>query len=152
MDLPISVLLATYKGVAEAVARTFVEHLPDTATPPRVFHLLPADFDPVDYGKTIFVGDDVCVRREILGRVSNLYLVVEGGPGTKHEAAVAMAQNATLVPVGRSGGCVGALYSHLKKPKFASDGDWQILGRPDASPGTVASAVIQIVKACCLQS
>lgn len=101
-----------------------------------ILQLLPTDFDPADYGKTIFVGDDVAIRREVLGQVSVLYLVVEGGPGTEHEAAVAMANNATLVPVGRSGGCAKELYSQLNNPKFASDGDWQILGESRCRPGS----------------
>ena len=67
------------------------------------------DFDSIDYGKAIFIGSDVADRRGIPGRVPYLYLVIEGGPGTEHEAAVVTFQGVTLVPVGRSGGWAAQL-------------------------------------------
>lgn len=41
---------------------------------------------------TLFAGSDMAERREILARLSPLYLAVEGGPGTVHEGRVAIAR------------------------------------------------------------
>jgi hypothetical protein len=76
----LAIVTGGMEGVGETVARTFFDCLPHAVAYTRVFHLLPVDFDPIDFGRTIFVGEDVAIRREVLGRVSNLYLVIEGGP------------------------------------------------------------------------
>jgi hypothetical protein len=148
----LSIITGGMEGAGETVARSFSDRLPVADVSMRILHLLPVEFDPTDYGKTIFVGEDVAVRREVLGRVSNLYLVIEGGPGTEHEAAVAMAQDAALLPVGRSGGCAAQLYSQLQKPNFAAINTWQTLGDAHATPDAVADAIYEIVQAFFRQS
>ncbi|MCP4171630.1 MAG: hypothetical protein GY758_12755 [Fuerstiella sp.] len=91
------------------MTRTFSQCLSDSVADPRILRLLHVDFDSIDYGKAIFIGSDVADRRGIPGRVPYLYLVIEGGPGTEHEAAVVTFQGVTLVPVGRSGGWAAQL-------------------------------------------
>ena len=63
--------------------------------------------------ETLFAGSDMKERREILGRLSGLFVLVEGGPGVEHEADVAAARGAALIPVGRSGGYAAALYGRI---------------------------------------
>jgi predicted Rossmann-fold nucleotide-binding protein len=57
-----------------------------------VFHVLPEGARAPNYGRTFFAGQDMFERREVLGRLGSLYLAIEGGPGTAHEAQVAGTQ------------------------------------------------------------
>jgi hypothetical protein len=84
-------------------------------------------------------------RREVLGRVSRLYLAIEGGPGTIHEGQVALSRGAVVIPVGRSGGYAGELYPTLPRPAFAPEENWRVLGHPKVTPDEVAKAVHDLV-------
>jgi hypothetical protein len=86
-------------------------------------------------------------RREALGRLAEACVIVEGGPATDHEARVAAAAGSLLVPVGRSGGCAGALWSSLVCPSLAKEPTWHTLNDPNASPTRVAASVFEIVSA-----
>jgi uncharacterized protein (DUF2236 family) len=86
-------------------------------------------------------------RREILGRLAELYVVVEGGPGTEHEARVAAANGSVLVPVGRSGGHAGALFARMGRPALAEEQTWRTLGDFEAIPAKIAASVLEIVNA-----
>src|SRR5262249_55982329 len=92
------------EGVGGATGRSFFQACRESGQEPRVYHVLPEGEEVWDYGQTLFAGQDMTERREVLARLSDLYLAIEGGPGTVHEAAVACARNAVVVPVGRSGG------------------------------------------------
>jgi hypothetical protein len=86
-------------------------------------------------------------RREILGRLAELYVVVEGGPGTEHEARVAAANGSILLPVGRSGGHAGALFARMGRPALAEEHTWRTLGDFEAIPAKIAASVLEIVNA-----
>lgn len=130
-------------GVGECIGRSFAEGCRKRTKTPNVIHILPRGFNAWDYGLTIFAGDDLSERREILGRLAKIYIVVEGGPGTEHEARIASAHGATLVPVGRSGGHAGDLYASVVLSADALS--WKVLGDSTATPRTVATAVLAIV-------
>ncbi len=132
-------------GVGECIGRGFEKGRLNLGLTSRVIHVLPRGYDAWDYGSTLFAGDDLRERREILGRLARAFVVVEGGPGTEHEAMVAAAHGAVLVPVGRSGGHAGALYPGLMRPPFVDARAWETLGDPEAVPQTVATAVAEIV-------
>lgn len=106
------------EGVGETVGRAFHEACRKVDRESRVYHVLPHGEPTWDYGETFFAGDDMSQRREILGRLSSLYLAVEGGPGTVHEAEVASGRRAMVIPVGRSGGHSAELYSRMSCPAF----------------------------------
>jgi hypothetical protein len=86
-------------------------------------------------------------RREVLGRLAECYIVIEGGPGTAHEASVALARSVPVIPVGRSGGHAGKLYPQVPRPPLTAEAAWRDLARPEASLDQVAEAVATIVRA-----
>ena len=133
-------------GVGECIGRGFVKGCRKLGLTPSVIHVLPRGCGAWDYGTTLFAGDSMGERREILGRLAKAFIVVEGGPGTEHEATVAAAHGAVLVPVGRSGGHAGALYPGLLRPPFVDSRTWETLGDPEAAPRIVAKAVMEIVE------
>ncbi|MBK8974541.1 MAG: hypothetical protein IPM29_01310 [Planctomycetes bacterium] len=135
------------EGVGEATGRGFFAARPGLVGARGVYHVLPRGSRTWDYGDTLFAGSDLHERREILGRLSGVYVVVEGGPGTEHEAGVAIARAALVVPVGRSGGSAGDLHSRLAVdvPEGLRDA-WSTLGHADSSPTQVAGAVLEIVR------
>lgn len=134
-------------GVGETVGRAFDLARRRAWGSCAVYHILPHNSSVWDYGYTLFAGADMEERRETLGRLAPLYIAVEGGPGTAHEAAVAQSRSAILIPVGRSGGCSTELYAKAARPPFASDAVWRILGDSGATPEVVADAVAEIVRA-----
>jgi predicted Rossmann-fold nucleotide-binding protein len=135
-------------GVGEGVGRSFFKAREQEGGEPDVFHILPHGCERWDYGVTLFAGSDMAERREILARLSPLYLAIEGGPGTVHEGQVALKHGAVVVPVGRSGGYAGALYATAQRPVFASPQSWQTLGFSEVTPEQVAQAAYDILFAC----
>ena len=85
-------------------------------------------------------------RREILGRLAPIYLSIEGGPGTAHEATVARARGAILIPIGRTGGYSQDSYHHLDCPRAEVGPEWAMLGDGNVSVGGVGVAVQRIVR------
>ena len=130
-------------GVGEAVGRSFFAACGSGEQ--RTFHVLPAGCVPWDYGVTLFAGRNMEERREILGRMAPIYLVIEGGPGTAHEHEVASERGATIIPIGRTGGHAGAIYAHTAKPTSAAQSDWNSLA--SAEPPEIAAAVASIIHA-----
>lgn len=133
-------------GAGETTGRAFFASRRESAVEPRIYHVLPQRYPSWDYGETLFAGRDMEERREILGRLSRLYLAIEGGPGTRHEARVASAQNAVLIPVGRSGGHAAKLYRRMKRPANADEESWAVLGSRESTPKQVGAAVLRVVK------
>lgn len=132
-------------GIGEAVGRSFFDARMKEACAADVFHILPHGCNRWDYGVTLFAGLDMAERREVLGRVSRLYLAIEGGPGSVHEGRVALSRGAVVIPVGRSGGYAGELYPTLPRPVFAPEESWRALGNSEVTPDQVAKAVHDIV-------
>ena len=133
-------------GVGEAVGRSFYAARPESGGHRGVFHILPRGGDRWDYGETLFAGSHMGERREILGRLSDIYVAVEGGPGTAHEASVALSRSALVVPIGRSGGYAGELYPQLAAEVVDGSREaWRMLASDEATPGLVAEAVRKIV-------
>jgi hypothetical protein len=135
-------------GVGECVGRGYARGCSRAGRTPAVIHILPRGCGAWDYGTTLLAGDGMGERREILGRLAKVFVVVEGGPGTAHEAGVAAAHGALLVPVGRSGGHAGKIFPTLTRPRFADARAWCTLGKPEAAPSAVATAVVEIVSSC----
>ena len=129
-------------GVGEAVGRSFFAA--SNSDEQRTFHVLPAGCIPWDYGVTLFAGRTMEERREVLGRMAPIYLVIEGGPGTAHEHEVASQRGAAIIPVGRTEGHAGAIYPHTAKPPAAAQSDWDALA--SAEPPETAAAVASIIR------
>jgi hypothetical protein len=136
------------EGIGEAVGRSFFQARRDSGQEPRVYHVLPEGEDAWDYGETLFAGSDMTERREVLGRLSGLFLMVEGGPRAGHEAEVASAHDAVVIPVGRSGGYAAALYGRISRPPNIDADTWAVLGSSESTPEETAGAVLRALQAC----
>jgi hypothetical protein len=112
----------------------------------RLFHLLPLGMEAVKAGRTVTAGADFFERREILGRVGDVCLVIEGGPGTEHESRVAMSCGIPVIPVGRTGGHARKLYSGLPCPAAVSTATWALLNDRGATHDEVTVAVQNLVE------
>jgi hypothetical protein len=134
------------EGIGEAVGRCFFQVRRDSGQEPCVYHVLPEGEEAWDYGETLFAGSDRTERREILGRLSGLFLMVEGGPGAGHEAEVASAHGAVVIPVGRSGGYAAALYDRISPPPSIDAGTWAVLGSSESTLEETAMAVLRAVQ------
>ncbi|WP_198287564.1 macro domain-containing protein [Rivularia sp. PCC 7116] len=124
-------------GIPEAVSRSFSTN--------KVFHLQPQGYQPWDYGHNLYGGVDYRERREILARIANVYLLIEGGPGSEHEARRALQMGAVVIPVGRSGGFAEELYTEIDCPDCIPVELWEKLGRREENPEEVGIAIAQIV-------
>jgi hypothetical protein len=133
------------EGIGEAVGRSFYQARREAGQETRVFHLLPKGEPTWDYGETLFAGADMTERREILGRLSAVFVMVEGGPRAGHEAEVAAAHGAVVIPVGRSGGFAASLYDRMSCPSEIDAATWVVFGRKESSPEEAASAVHRAV-------
>jgi SLOG cluster4 family len=134
------------EGIGEAVGRSFFQARRDSGQEPCVYHVLPEGEEAWDYGETLFAGSDMTERREVLGRLSGLFLMVEGGPRAGHEAEVASAHGAAVIPVGRSGGYAAALYGRISRPPAIDAGTWAVLGSSESTPEETAMAALRAVQ------
>jgi hypothetical protein len=132
-------------GVGEGVARAFFAERRGLNQDPNVIHVLPRGYSSWEYGVTLFAGDTMEDRRQILARLSGFYLAIEGGPGTAHEGTIAQGRGAVVVPIGRSGAFSGRLYSRLARPPFASEECWAQIGAAETSPSHAGLAAYRIV-------
>jgi hypothetical protein len=133
-------------GVGEAMGRSFAATRASAGQAIGVVHVLPQDCPSWDYGTTLFAGLDMGQRREVLGRLAGVYLAVEGGPGTEHEARVALQRSAVVIPLARSGGHAAALYARLLPPPSLPPGAWQALESRDRPLEDAARAAVSIAK------
>ncbi len=144
----LSLITGGVEGVGETTSRSFFQSRLETEQEPRVYHVLPQGEESWDFGQTYFAGRDMTQRREILARLGKVYLAVEGGPGTVHEAEVAARRGALIIPVGRSGGHSAVLYSQLERPAAVDEKVWGVLGSGSSEPAGTAEAAVRAVQAC----
>ena len=142
------VLLLTggVEGVGEAVGRAFHAALGPLRARDRVHHVLPVGAWDWDYGTTWYAGADMSERREILARLSGIYVVIEGGPGTEHEARVAREEGALVIPIACTGGHAAALHASLSPPADHDAGRWAALAQPHTHFEAAAAAVLAMVR------
>ena len=124
-------------GIPEAVSRSFSTN--------RVFHVQPHGFQPWDYGHNLYGGVSYEERREVLARMAGVYLLIEGGPGSEHEARRALQMGAVIIPVGRTGGFAEKLYTEMDCPDYIPVELWEKLGRREENPEEIGIAIAQIV-------
>jgi hypothetical protein len=144
----LALLTGGVEGIGEAVGRSFSRARGNVGQETRVYHVLPKGEPAWDYGETLFAGSDMTERREILGRLSALFVMVEGGPRAGHEADVAAGHGALVIPVGRSGGYAATLYGRMSRPPAVDAGSWAVLGATEATPEETAQAAVRAVQAC----
>ncbi|MCJ8280314.1 MAG: response regulator [Rivularia sp. ALOHA_DT_140] len=71
--------------------------------------------------------------------------MIQGGPGSEHEATRALDMGAVVIPVGRTGGFAQKLYGEIECPDYIPLDLWETLGRRDENPEQVGIAIAQIV-------
>ena len=133
-------------GVGLTFGRAFAAARRAAGQPENVFHLLPRGFPPCESEITLGAGVDSIERREVLGRIGQAYLVIEGGPGTAYEATVATGRQVPLIPLARTGGHAGELYPQVCRPQGVRDEDWRILADAGAPLPDVVAAVGRVVR------
>ena len=74
--------------------------------------------------------------------------MVEGGLRAGHEADVAVAHGAVIIPIGRSGGHAAALYGRTGHPSAIDTGTWAVLGSSESTSEETAAAVLEAVRVC----
>jgi len=146
-ELPQAVLITGgMPGVGERVGRSFWSHCLQMGTKAEIFHILPEGCESWDYGVTLCAGVSMEDRREILGRLPAVFVALEGGPGTAHEAQVAMRHGTAVVPVGRTGGYSRSLYPLLPCPYPDLTEEWPTLNDENAGVEQLARAVFEVVR------
>lgn len=136
------------EGIGEAIGRSFFRARSESGRGSRVYRVLPIGEEEWDYGQTFFAGSDMAERREVLGRLARVYLAIEGGPGTVHEAEVVASRKGVVIPVGRSGGHSAVLYSQLDRPPTIDAPTWTILGSHQSTDEATAEAALRAVPSC----
>ena len=134
------------EGVGRTFGRAFAGSRRGLGRAEDLFHLLPRGCGSCDSGVTLEVGSDHHARREVLGRVGDVYLVIEGGPGTSHEVDVALRRGAPVLPVGRTGGHAGELHARLRCPHAGARLDWEALGDREAHGDEVVGATARLLR------
>ncbi len=136
----IALLTGGMPGTAPAISRSFRYQKEKTGDTAKIYHILPHGFNHKDYGKTLNAGQDMLERREVLANLSDVYIVVEGGPGTQNEAEIAMKRQANLIPLAITGGYAKNLYEKLIKEKQISE-----LNDSTKTPFDYSNFVIELV-------
>ncbi|MDA8746054.1 hypothetical protein N9N28_15625 [Rubripirellula amarantea] len=125
-------------GIPQEVSRGFNAN-------ERVFHLLPYPWPRPSHGITIRTGWSMLRRRKILAQVCNLYVCVEGGPGTAHETRLIRERNAPIIPLGAFGGHSKELYLQLACPEWAKASSWNEIGNASLQAVDVVAAMVDLI-------
>ncbi|GBL99985.1 hypothetical protein AVEN_19457-1 [Araneus ventricosus] len=163
----ISLVTGGFYGAADITAKTFNEYrdAPFSLEESAVVHILPihdpedltakarqnldGSFEPVPYGKTVFLGDSVKERETVVARLLDTCIVIEGGPGVVHEIEEFIWNDHFVIPIMSTGGAAGGQYGVPVKifevPPGVDDIDWSVLSEKDATPEEVAKAVVNIM-------
>jgi len=134
-------------GGCSGVHQTFVQKCGEGSL---VWNLMPMGESCVfDWGQDIHVGADWKERNMISGMLGDIYITVEGGPGTAQEACMAHSRGAIVVPLRRTGGASDGQHGFpacaLNRPDFVTEEQWSLLADRAASVDATAAAVVDIV-------
>jgi predicted Rossmann-fold nucleotide-binding protein len=127
-------------GVGQVFAVTFAATRALASHPEKLFHLLPRFMGACRTGVTLQAGADFFDRREILGRLGDVYLMIEGGPGTEHEAQTAAAHGFAVIPLARTEGASAPYYKQLTARRAHESSDWALLA--DEASAAAATRLI----------
>lgn len=144
---PLVAVTGGMDGVGITFGKSFAAARTHASLLENLFHLLPRGLGPCECGVTLGAGIDFHERCEILGRIGQVCLVIEGGTGTEHEATVASSREIPVIPLGRTGGHAGDMFSQMECPKWAPNSHWAVLGNANATHHEVALTVRRLVQA-----
>eukprot|EP00401_Gymnodinium_catenatum_P078039 CAMPEP_0117507386 /NCGR_PEP_ID=MMETSP0784-20121206/26396_1 /TAXON_ID=39447 /ORGANISM="" /LENGTH=318 /DNA_ID=CAMNT_0005302887 /DNA_START=73 /DNA_END=1029 /DNA_ORIENTATION=- len=135
-------------GGMPGVQRTFAEACGDGVC---VWNLLPeGEASGYCVGKDLRAGRNLEQRMEAFGRLGDIYISVEGGPGVAQEANAAVARGAYVVPLVRTGGASAGMFgfpaASIECPSWADSRQWELLQSTGAPIEETAEAVVDIVE------
>ena len=142
----LALLTGGVSGIPEAVSRSFWRECQQQNKSSPVYHLQPEGSEPWEYGTNLYGGKTLSERREILASIASVYILIEGGSGAKHEARIAIASGALVIPVSVTGGCAEELYQEISRPYYIPDQLWQHLSQQHISSETVGKAIAEIIQ------
>ncbi len=142
----LALLTGGVTGIPEAVSRSFWLECSQQNQVALVYHIQPEGFEPWEYGTNLYGGKTLFERRGILAQMASVYVLIEGGPGAKQEAEVAIEAGAVVIPVGVTGGFAQQLYQKMYRPYYIPSELWEKLGQQNLSSETVGEAIAQIIQ------
>ncbi|XP_071947692.1 uncharacterized protein [Antedon mediterranea] len=154
-------------GVGKLVSRSFYDTRIQLKKPANTWHILPIKdyedrskqgsqnedktFRSVNFGETLFHGESVRDRENIVSQVFDICILIEGGPGAAHEAEQFAWSEHVVIPVKCTGGAAGGKFNVPEKifkvPDGVSSDDWELLGDKNAGIDEIGDAVARIVVA-----
>ncbi|XP_033103062.1 uncharacterized protein LOC117105861 [Anneissia japonica] len=163
----IDLVTGGFYGVGKVVSRTFYDQRIQQKKPPKTWHILPIrddqdrskqasqnedkTFRRVNFGETLFYGDSVRERENIVSRAFNICILIEGGPGAAHEAEEFAWSEHTVIPIKCTGGAASGKFNVpqeiFKVPQGVNPDDWELLGDKNAGIDEIGDAVARIVVA-----
>mmetsp|Transcript_9062 Transcript_9062/g.25307 ORF Transcript_9062/g.25307 Transcript_9062/m.25307 type:complete len:289 (-) Transcript_9062:171-1037(-) len=133
-------------GGLAGVQRVFAESCGDGS---QLWNLLPfGEASGYGTGTDVHAGANLQQRMEVTSLLGDIYLTVEGGPGVAKEAREASARGARVLPLMRTGGASSGMFDFpkeaLERPPSATEQQWELLRRTDASVEDTAAAFAAI--------
>ncbi|CAE6937137.1 unnamed protein product, partial [Symbiodinium natans] len=99
-------------------------------------------------GEDLAAGLDAAERRKVFGRLGDVYLCIEGGPGVAEEANMAFENGAFVLPIPSTGGASSGAFNFpqaaLERPRCVSPEEWASFST-DGHPEEVASTVVKVL-------
>lgn len=132
-------------GGLEGVQKLFANSVGNDVT---VYNFLPGEQSSgYDVGEDVPCGSSLKERMAVFGRLGDIYLSFEGGPGVGAEATAAFDRGAVVLALrgtgGASAGKLGFPTGALERPDWAARADWEMLGGTE--PSKVALAVARLI-------
>mmetsp|Transcript_15129 Transcript_15129/g.44192 ORF Transcript_15129/g.44192 Transcript_15129/m.44192 type:complete len:440 (-) Transcript_15129:6-1325(-) len=133
-------------GGMSGVQKTFAKHCDGS----RLWNLLPVgQASGYERGRDVHAGLNLEERKQVFGRLGDVYVVIEGGPGISQEVQAVASRGAGIVPVMRTGGASSGMFGFpseaLRKPECVGAADWALLGSREDSVSACARAVAAVV-------
>jgi len=140
----VSVITGGNTGVQQAFSEAFGESA-------SLYHLVPrGQKSGIAAGKDLEAGSSPDVRREVMGGIGGFYVVIEGGPGVAAEARLAVARDAVVVPLKRTGGASCGLFHFpeegLRRPAHATFEQWRLLCDEDEDVEEATNALVGVLE------
>eukprot|EP00929_Paragymnodinium_shiwhaense_P034498 TRINITY_DN1875_c1_g1_i1.p1 TRINITY_DN1875_c1_g1~~TRINITY_DN1875_c1_g1_i1.p1 ORF type:complete len:2704 (+),score=764.56 TRINITY_DN1875_c1_g1_i1:161-8272(+) len=136
-------------GGLDGVQKAFGQGLGDSF--PSLVNLLPeGDSSHYGVGVDYHAGWDLAERMDVFGKLGDVYITIEGGPGVAKEARAAFRRGAMLIPMMSTGGASSGMFDFpigaFERPSFATQEQWAKLVSRRA-PAEVAGTVVEMLQA-----
>mmetsp|Transcript_118874 Transcript_118874/g.343816 ORF Transcript_118874/g.343816 Transcript_118874/m.343816 type:complete len:585 (-) Transcript_118874:117-1871(-) len=134
-------------GGLSGASATFAQHFGSGAP---MFHLMPwGERSGFQHGVDRQMCKDQPQKREVVGRLADIYISIEGGPGVGEEILLAHRGGARVVPLARTGGASSGMFTFpqeaLRVPPHIPEDLWALLSDEGADIQQSAEAAAQIV-------